>query len=65
LSYLRFKPITGFRVLKRNILAKVILDPANLFGGFGKPTEEITADQVIRFCMKGSILAEIEDFRMK
>ena len=40
----KWKPIAGFRVKKRNVLAKIIFIPTNLFGGFGRPTEEILAE---------------------
>jgi len=40
----KWKPIAGFGVKKRNELAKIIFISTNLFGGFGRPTEEILAE---------------------
>ena len=43
--------VAGFRVKKKNVLAKNIFVSKNLFGGFGKFSEEILEEQVIRFYM--------------
>ena len=41
---LKWKPIAGFRVKKRNELAKIIFISTNLFEGFGRPPEEILTE---------------------
>ena len=51
------KSIDGFRVKKRNILAKIIFISTNLFGRFESSTEEILAEQVVCVYMESIIWA--------
>ena len=51
------KSIAGFRVKKRNALARIISISTNFFGRFGSLTEEILAEQVACVYMESIIWA--------
>jgi hypothetical protein len=46
-----WESVPGFRIKKENVLAKNIFVSKNLFVGFGRFSEEMLEEQVIRFYM--------------